>query len=512
VNVERSAEASAPTGEYGRRRDTWQATQADLLRRYSGLVRWRNVALGVLAAFLWHLAGAAGRGEAPVLLTPAAGVLLALIVWRNRVGRAAGQAARVARYYERRLECLHDRWAGHGNPGTHFLDPEHPAAADLDLFGPGSVFERLCTARTSAGAATLAAWLTAPGRLEEIRERQAAVDELRPRLDLREALAVRPMGTPDRADLRAFGDWAGGRVVFPPGARVAGLAVAALALASVVAWAGGLISPGLVLTALLLEGGFGLWLRGRVRQILAPIESQSGDLAALAQGLTSCEDGRFTTTSLARLRDVLGHGARHASAEIGRLARVTCWLGARHNLVLGGAGCLVLWTTQLALAAEAWRRRNGRAVADWLKAAGAFEALAALAGYAYENPVDPFPELVADLRPALGEGQILEVRPDLGPGRLDGLDDPALGEGVVKLLLRHPPRPLRARLLVAEAEQEQPSARLQDGRQPLNVGPAVFVAEDMEQAAVDHVVEPLRPVLEGQGVHDQEGRGHALVG
>src|SRR5262249_51829231 len=115
------------------------------------------------------------------------------------------------------------------------------------------------------------------------------------------------------------------------------------------------------------------------------------------------------------------------------------------------------------------------------------------------------------LRPAPGEVQFLQVRRDLGPGRLDGLDAPALGEGVVKLLLRHPPRPLRAWLLVAEAHQEQLPARLQDRGQALDVGPAVFVAEDVEQAAVDPVVEPLRPVLERQGVQDQEGRRHALV-
>src|ERR1700730_14939607 len=67
------------------------------------------------------------------------------------------------------------------------------------------------------------------------------------------------------------------------------------------------------------------------------------------------------------------------------------------------------------------------------------------------------------LRPALAEAQVLEVGPDLVAGWVDGFDDPALGEGVVKFVLRHLPWPLRARLLVAEAEQEQPTAGLQDG-------------------------------------------------
>src|SRR5207248_667035 len=35
------------------------------------------------------------------------------------------------------------------------------------------------------------------------------------------------------------------------------------------------------------------------------------------------------------------------------------------------------------------------------------------------------------LRPALAEGQVLQVGPDLVAGRLDGFDGPALGESVV---------------------------------------------------------------------------------
>ena len=66
--------------------------------------------------------------------------------------------------------------------------------------------------------------------------------------------------------------------------------------------------------------------------------------------------------------------------------------------------------------------------------------------------------------PALGEGQGLEVGPDLEPCWLDGFDGPTRSEGVVSFPLRHPPRPLRAWLLVGEAEEEQPAARLHQAR------------------------------------------------
>jgi DNA mismatch repair ATPase MutS len=72
----------------------------------------------------------------------------------------------------------------------------------------------------------------------------------------------------------------------------------------------------------------------------------------------------------------------------------------------------LLWATQLSFAIEAWRRRHGPAVGRWLGAVGELEALCALAGYAYEHPEDPFPEIVED-----------------GP-EFDGVD------------LRHPLRPM----------------------------------------------------------------------
>jgi DNA mismatch repair ATPase MutS len=54
----------------------------------------------------------------------------------------------------------------------------------------------------------------------------------------------------------------------------------------------------------------------------------------------------------------------------------------------------VLGQTQLALAVESWRRLHGPDLGGWLDAAGRAEALCSLATYAFENPADPFPEII----------------------------------------------------------------------------------------------------------------------
>ena len=117
-------------------------------------------------------------------------VFAVLVVAGDSLLRDLERRRRAAAYFERGLARLDGKWAGTGETGDSYANTSHPYAQDLDLFGRGSLFELLCTARTHAGSDTLARWLLAPAAPEVVRSRQGAVEELRPRLDLREDLAV----------------------------------------------------------------------------------------------------------------------------------------------------------------------------------------------------------------------------------------------------------------------------------------------------------------------------------
>jgi DNA mismatch repair ATPase MutS len=55
---------------------------------------------------------------------------------------------------------------------------------------------------------------------------------------------------------------------------------------------------------------------------------------------------------------------------------------------------LLLWSTQVAFAIEAWRRRHNADLRRWMDVVGEFETLCALANYAFENPEYPFAEIL----------------------------------------------------------------------------------------------------------------------
>jgi DNA mismatch repair ATPase MutS len=108
------------------------------------------------------------------------------------------------------------------------------------------------------------------------------------------------------------------------------------------------------------------------------------------------EKESFRSERLKRLRQELETGGLPPSRRIRRLARLVELLHARRNQLFLPVSLLLLWGTQMAFTIEAWRRTCGGAVGRWLEAVGELEALCALAGYAFEHPEDPFPEIVED--------------------------------------------------------------------------------------------------------------------
>ncbi len=379
----------SPATEYARRLEARRERERRLARRYRLLARARNGILGLIIALAWLGEKETFRTKV-MLLSPPAAVLVGLVRWRNRVSRAWLGAARAIRFYEGRLACLEGRWAGTGEPGTRFLDPAHPCALDLDLFGTGCLFELLNAARTRTGEDTLAAWLCTPATPEEVRARQEAVAELRLELDWREDLALLGPEGPAAADLAALTTWAADPVAIPGAARPAAWVLTVLTLATLAGewFLGTGLAP--VVLALLLEGALAWRLRRAVRQVTGPLLGRANDLRLLAAILDRLERARFSCPHLRRLTTALQPEGRPAAPAIARLGRLV------DRVNLAPLVFFLLGTTRTALAIAAWRQRWGRDLARRLAAVGEFETLAALAGYAFDNPGDPFPEVVPD--------------------------------------------------------------------------------------------------------------------
>jgi DNA mismatch repair ATPase MutS len=94
------------------------------------------------------------------------------------------------------------------------------------------------------------------------------------------------------------------------------------------------------------------------------------------------------------------------SERIAQLGNLLDLLNSRRNQLFAPLAYLLMWGTQMAHAIEAWRAVAGPAIGRWLAVVGQFEALCALAAYGYENPDDPFPEIVTDGAPCCDGEQL----------------------------------------------------------------------------------------------------------
>ncbi|MBL8189698.1 MAG: DNA mismatch repair protein MutS, partial [Acidobacteria bacterium] len=284
---------------------------------------------------------------------------IALMVVHQRVLGEIERLSRSVKFYERGLARIDDNWAGTGEMGEQFADKFHPYAEDLDLFGKGSLFELLSTARTRAGEAKLAAWLKSPADVAEIRARQAAVEELRSRLDLREDLALLGAEVRTGVHTEEVEAWGNAAPVFTmKQIRVLAAFTAItglLTIAAVVVW----ITFGVRLPALAAIA-FVLFFYARYSRttaaIISAVERPSRDLTLLAWILERLEREPFASPRLAALRAKLDTEGLPPSKQIARLSKLIEILGWAKNQFFAPVAFLLLLPAQIAVAIERWRQ------------------------------------------------------------------------------------------------------------------------------------------------------------
>jgi len=383
-----------PGIEYQSRLSDWSRRADALEQSHSRLGNLRAFFLFGLLAFAALLCRSAlSWGIVLMILLPG---LLLTGVWHIRIENARSAARRGIRFYQSGLERLNGTWPGKGYPGTEFLDPHHPYAADLDIFGVGSLFELVNAAHTQIGRTTLAAWLLEPAPPQEIVARQEAIKEMSPKVDFRERLGFLAAEAQTWIPTESLISWARQpRTLNSNGIRVAAFWLPWLNLALLIAgqWPWCL----LILTAQYIVARFH---KRRVQKATRTVGVVQHDLKSLADMFEYLEAENFKSERLRHVDAGEQSGGLRASEAINRLATLYSWIASRGNPVIMAISGWFLLETQVAFAIEAWRARFGMMIEPWLHRLGEIEALSSLAGYTFEHPADPFPEILPASTPA----------------------------------------------------------------------------------------------------------------
>jgi MutS domain V len=378
-----------PTEQYAQRLVERQARVAEFEKVYIRIGNLRLAIAAVAAVMVW-LAWSKHLFSPWWVIVPL-GSFAALASYHSRVLRARTLAERAVGVYQRGLARIADKWGGTGPNGERFSDPHHVYAADLDLFGSGGLFELLSSARTRMGEDTLASWLMAPACLQEIRERQAAVTELRDKLDLREQLAVLGEDAATGVHPKALLKWSEAPNLLPEKLKLPARMLAAAAIVTGIVWAQwDRMLPFVLVVG--VESIIAYWVRHRLDEVLHGTEHAFEDLALLAETLARVEDEEFSSPKLKHVAEELRSHELRGSEAIRRLQKIVDLSMSRDNFFLRMLDVPLMYSVQVAFAAERWRLMHGHSVKRWLTALGQVEALLSISAYCFEHPDDCFPE------------------------------------------------------------------------------------------------------------------------
>ncbi len=391
--------------------------QAELLGERSKLLsNFRGLSFGTMAvsAIGWMTSA---HPAWPILTLVAALVFAGLLVAHSRVLGREDMALRWRQVNGDALKRVTGAYKELGLDGAEFRNPIHPYAEDLDLFGKASLFQLINRAQTKFGQRRTAAFLMNRCPIGELAQRQVAVRELTPLLDFRqevEALALHSAAPLGEVSNDAAGTKNRGAKVVDPEPLLAWaeskpqlidkpwLVTVATALPIFtcgwiayalfqgwhpITWVGPLVAHGVLLVT----------AQSYVGSVFAAVSSHQGAFLRFGPMLRLVENAKFESEVLSELQKTTRVEGSFPSARMRKFERIVSWFEFRHNgLVYPLFDLVFLWDFHCVFALERWQRETGKHLREWFRALGEMEALASLAGFAYDNPEYCWPTLVRD--------------------------------------------------------------------------------------------------------------------
>lgn len=308
--------------------------------------------------------------------------------------------------HERHLLRIEGRTTGFPH-GGELLPADHFYAADLDVVGPGSLFERISVAHTRHGAETLARWLGAPADRETVLARQHAVRELAGDITLRQELEAAVLDTgEDALDPRAFLELTHLEpfVLGRPALRIARIALPLITLV-VASLSGGLLPAGSWIVPLAIQGLVASRTGAVVGERYALLTARKKLVETVASMLRVVESAQWKAPALVALQERLRIDGKNPSALLRRLA---LWTGLFDLRTLGVVHVVVdlflLWDLHCLAGVEHWMKRAGSRCRTWFEVFGEIEALASLATLLHQDPGVVLPEIADQDAPLVAEG------------------------------------------------------------------------------------------------------------
>ena len=331
-------------------------------------------------------------------------VVLFLIAarYQETVIEKRDQAKRLRRWYRHALARLDRKWQDFPVESFDVPDSVTQLARDLDLFGPGSVFQLVDHTSTPRGRAILGHWLISPAEPDVVRTRQRAVASLAGERAMRESLFLRGSTLADsRAEPGEFVAWSAEASWYEahPRLRLLVPTLSAGFLLSLIAWALSL-NPFALVCVLVLTFANSIVCLGwssSIYRTFNRVSSRHREVTGYRALFTEMQAGIDRISELEYLQPMIGRASCHVLDAMRRLDAVMTLSSLRHAGLLSILHAMLqptlLWDFHVCTLLDRWKRRYGGDVAGWFDGLGELESLASISVLLHDHPDWVFPDL-----------------------------------------------------------------------------------------------------------------------
>ncbi len=283
--------------------------------------------------------------------------------------------------------------------GNEYIDSSHPYSHDIDLFGPQSIFQHINRTASFLGKSRLAAYFQQAQPQEQILAQQAAIAELREKLDFRQKITATASIQRDSAELyQRILQWSSleQETLAPRVPIIAYILTAvffALAITRVLTGPG--IFGSLMVYSFIINLGFLYSHLKKIQRQILGADKVRDIIQQYSRIIKAIETETFSSPKLQHLQKALTTNKQKlVSDELADLARLFSSLDAIQNVVgailFNGTFLYHIHVLQRLLN---WKKEQSQALKDWLEVIAEIEALSSLANFAYNHPDYQFPKI-----------------------------------------------------------------------------------------------------------------------
>ncbi len=286
------------------------------------------------------------------------------------------------------LEILHGNWRGRED-GREFIHRDHPFAADLNVFGPYSLFQYLNRAKTQLSKERIAGWLqtevTDPVNIEKERIIIAELAE-NPYFLLR----LLSHASFTQADIKRFSsinDWVSlkdnrkGSIYW----FLTTFLIPAYSIVCTFLYATDVLTFNAYLLTLVLPGAFLAFKLASHQKVFQNVLKILSDVEEFESMVALIRNKSFESSPIKDLIQEANLGK--SEKGIAELRKIVGAIESRNNVIVSIVlNLLLMWDFQCAKRLEKWKKEYAGDLYNWLELAVTFESYASFSLYVFGNP------------------------------------------------------------------------------------------------------------------------------